>query len=300
MSIVVVGTVAFDTVETPWGRVEKILGGSANYFSMAAQFFCPVKMVGVIGEDFPESHLEYLNSKNICTDGIVRLDGKTFHWKGEYKRDLNEAITLNTHLNVLEQFDPQLPEHYRETQFVFLANFDPRLQKQVLGQVKKTKVVACDTMNFWIEGKPEALRETLKDVDILLLNEGEARLLSGKASLLRAAKEISDMGPHKIVIKRGEHGAMLYNEGNIFVVPAYPLETIHDPTGAGDTFAGGFMGYLAKSLDPLNDTTLRKAVVYGTVMASFTVEDFSFNRLKEIDWAHIEGRYTDLLKVIHF
>ncbi|HBQ21282.1 MAG: sugar kinase [Deltaproteobacteria bacterium GWA2_38_16] len=300
MSIVVVGTVAFDTVETPWGRVEKILGGSANYFSMAAQFFCPVKMVGVIGEDFPESHLEYLNSKNICTDGIVRLDGKTFHWKGEYKRDLNEAITLNTHLNVLEQFDPQLPEHYRETQFVFLANFDPRLQKQVLGQVKKTKVVACDTMNFWIEGKPEALRETLKDVDILLLNEGEARLLSGKASLLRAAKEISDMGPHKIVIKRGEHGAMLYNEGNIFVVPAYPLETIHDPTGAGDTFAGGFMGYLAKSLDPLNDTTLRKAMVYGTVMASFTVEDFSFNRLKEIDWAHIEGRYTDLLKVIHF
>ncbi|MBI3019016.1 MAG: sugar kinase, partial [Deltaproteobacteria bacterium] len=296
--IVVVGTTAFDSVRTPYGAAEKVLGGSANYFSMAASFFTPVKMVSVIGEDFPEAHLEYLESRNVCTKGIVKLSGKTFHWKGRYERDLSEAETLETHLNVLEQFKPGLPGDYRKCEYVFLANIDPDLQQQVLEQMENPKVIACDTMNFWISLKREALIQTLKRIDIFLLNEAEARQLSGESNLIRAAKKIHVCGPRIIIIKRGEHGALLYNEGRIFVLSAFPLETVQDPTGAGDTFAGGFMGYLAKSAtskSELDDTTLRRAIVYGTVMASFNVEDFSFNRLKTLDWGLIEQRYRSLL-----
>ncbi len=301
MSIVVVGTTAFDSVRTPYGAAEKVLGGSANYFSMAASFFTPVKMVSVIGEDFPKDHLEYLNNRNVCTKGIAKLSGRTFHWKGQYERDLSEAETLETHLNVLEQFKPALPQEYRKCEYVFLANIDPELQQQVLAQIESPKVVACDTMNFWISLKKEALIETLKSIDIFLLNEAEARQLSGESNLIRAAKKIHTRGgPRIIIIKRGEHGALLYNEGRIFVLSAFPLETVQDPTGAGDTFAGGFMGYLAKSQNELDDTTLRKAIVYGTVMASFNVEDFSFNRLKTLDWGLIEQRYRSLLNALSF
>ena len=300
MSIVVVGTTAFDSVRTPYGAAEKVLGGSANYFSMAASFFTPIKMVSVIGEDFPENHLEYLASRNVCTKGIAKLLGKTFHWKGQYERDLSEAETLETHLNVLEQFKPALPNEYRKCEYVFLANIDPDLQQQVLEQMESPKVVACDTMNFWISLKRESLIQTLKRIDIFLLNEAEARQLSGESNLIRAAKKIHAHGPRIIIIKRGEHGALLYNEGRIFVLSAFPLETVQDPTGAGDTFAGGFMGYLAKSQNELDDTTLRKAIVYGTVMASFNVEDFSFNRLKTLDWGLIEQRYRSLLNALSF
>ena len=300
MSIVVVGTTAFDSVRTPYGAAEKVLGGSANYFSMAASFFTPIKMVSVIGEDFPENHLEYLASRNVCTKGIAKLLGKTFHWKGQYERDLSEAETLETHLNVLEQFKPALPNEYRKCEYVFLANIDPDLQQQVLEQMESPKVVACDTMNFWISLKKDALIQTLKRIDIFLLNEAEARQLSGESNLIRAAKKIHAHGPRIIIIKRGEHGALLYNEGRIFVLSAFPLETVQDPTGAGDTFAGGFMGYLAKSQNELDDTTLRKAIVYGTVMASFNVEDFSFNRLKTLDWGLIEQRYRSLLNALSF
>ncbi|MBI2646307.1 MAG: bifunctional hydroxymethylpyrimidine kinase/phosphomethylpyrimidine kinase [Deltaproteobacteria bacterium] len=300
MSIVVVGTTAFDSVQTPYGAAEKVLGGSANYFSMAASFFTPIKMVSVIGEDFPQDHLEYLNNRNVCTKGIAKLLGKTFHWKGQYERDLSEAETLETHLNVLEQFKPALPHEYRKCEYVFLANIDPDLQQQVLEQMESPKVVACDTMNFWISLKRESLIQTLKRIDIFLLNEAEARQLSGESNLIRAAKKIHACGPRIIIIKRGEHGALLYNEGRIFVLSAFPLETVQDPTGAGDTFAGGFMGYLAKSQNELDDTTLRKAIVYGTVMASFNVEDFSFNRLKTLDWGLIEQRYRSLLNALSF
>jgi len=300
MSIVVVGTTAFDSVRTPYGAAEKVLGGSANYFSMAASFFTPVKMVSVIGEDFPKAHLEYLNNRNICTKGIAKLSGRTFHWKGQYERDLSEAQTLETHLNVLEQFKPALPLDYQKCEYVFLANIDPDLQHQVLEQMEAPKVVACDTMNFWISLKREALIQTLKSIDIFLLNEAEARQLSGESNLIRAAKKIHACGPRIIIIKRGEHGALLYNEGRIFVLSAFPLETVQDPTGAGDTFAGGFMGYLAKSQNELDDTTLRRAIVYGTVMASFNVEDFSFNRLKTLDWGLIEQRYRSLLTALSF
>ena len=298
MSIVVVGSVAFDSVKTPYGQVEKALGGSANHFSMSARFFSDVKMVGVIGEDFPDEHLSYLTDQKVCTRGIQKIPGKTFYWKGAYQDDLSEAQTLSTHLNVLAEFNPVLPKDYTQVDALFLANFDPDLQLKVLNQVKNPKIIACDTMNFWIEGKLEALKKVLQRVDLLTINEGEARLLSGEKNLIRAVKKIERMGPHIIIVKRGEYGAMLYNQGRFYVVPAYPLDTLKDPTGAGDSFAGGFMGYLDKSGDPTNEQNLRQAMLYGTVMASYNIQDFSFNRLKEISWNDIDRRYSDLQKVI--
>ncbi|HEX9872981.1 MAG TPA: PfkB family carbohydrate kinase [Deferrimonas sp.] len=290
MSILVVGSVAFDSVETPFGRVEDVLGGSGTYFSTSASFFTDVSLVAVVGEDFPAEHLEFLRSRNVDLSGLQTAPGRTFRWKGRYGYDLNEAQTLDTQLNVFETFKPDLPASCRQAEYVFLGNIDPELQLEVLKQVEKPKLVACDTMNFWIEGKREALLATLRHVDILLINEGEARQLAGEANLVKASRIILAMGPKTLVVKRGEYGVILFSEHSIFSAPAFPLESVFDPTGAGDTFAGGFMGYLA-STNNLTEGSLRQATVLGSVMASFTVEDFSLNRMKALAYPEIEERF---------
>lgn len=290
MSILVVGSVAFDSVETPFGRVEEVLGGSGTYFSTSASFFTEVKLVAVVGEDFPDGHRQLLASRNIDLAGLQTVPGRTFRWAGRYGYDLNQAQTLDTQLNVFETFRPQLPAGYEDAEFVFLANIDPELQLEVLRQVKRPRLVACDTMNFWIEGKREALLRTLRHVDILLINEGEARQLAGEANLVKAARVILAMGPKTLVIKQGEYGALMFSEHAIFSAPAYPLESVFDPTGAGDTFAGGFIGYLAATGN-LAESSFRQAVVFGSVMASFTVEDFSLNRLQRLEHHEIEERF---------
>ena len=299
MGIVVVGTVAFDTVETPFGRVENVLGGSATYFSTAASFFTDVSLVAVVGEDFPEEHVSFLKSREIDTAGLQRIPGRTFHWTGRYGYDLNEAQTLDTQLNVLTQFQPNLPESYRDAEYLFLANIDPELQMQVLDQVKKPKLVACDTMNFWISSKPEALKMVLKKVDIVVINEGEARQFTGEANLVRAARQIISLGCKRLVVKRGEYGVLMFTSDSVFAAPAYPLEDVFDPTGAGDTFAGGFMGYLANTGD-LSEDGLRQAIVFGSVMASFNVEDFSLDRMKHLEYREIEARYKSFKSLTNF
>jgi sugar/nucleoside kinase (ribokinase family) len=299
MSILVVGSVAFDSVETPFGKEENILGGSATYFSTSASFFTDVKLVAVVGDDFPQEHLDFLGSRNIDLRGLSRVSGKTFHWKGKYGYDLNEAQTLETHLNVFADFKPEIPSEYASTDYLFLANIDPELQMEVLNQVATPRIVACDTMNFWISSKPEALKKVLERVDIFIINEGEARQLSGEANLVRAARKIISMGAKTLIIKRGEYGVLMFNGSSIFAAPAYPLEEVFDPTGAGDTFAGGFMGYLANSGDA-SEKGIRQAIIFGSVMASFNVEDFSLNRLKQLDYSDIEERYRDFKSMTHF
>lgn len=299
MSIVVVGTVAFDTVETPFGRGENILGGSATYFSTSASFFTDVSLVAVVGDDFPEEHVRFLKSRDINTDGLSRIPGKTFHWTGRYGFDLNEAQTLDTQLNVLTEFRPDLPEAYREADYLFLANIDPDLQMEVLAQVRRPKLVACDTMNFWISSKPEALKEVIRKVDIFVINEGEARQLSGEANLVKAARTILDLGVKTLIVKRGEYGVLMFTANSVFAAPAYPLEEVFDPTGAGDTFAGGFMGYLANTGDH-SEEGIRQAIICGSVMASFNVEDFSLNRLKNLQYGEIEERYRCFKTMTHF
>lgn len=299
MSIVVVGTVAFDTVETPFGKGENVLGGSATYFSTSASFFTDVSLVAVVGEDFPEEHVRFLQSRDINTDGLQRIPGKTFHWTGKYGYDLNEAQTLDTQLNVLMDFKPVLPESYRDADYLFLANIDPDLQMEVLQQVRSPKLVACDTMNFWISSKPEALRKVLKKVDIVVINEGEARQFTGEANLVKAARAIIALGCKRLVVKRGEYGVLMFTADSVFAAPAFPLEDVFDPTGAGDTFAGGFMGYLANTGD-LSDEGIRQALVFGSVMASFNVEDFSLNRMKRLDYREIENRYRSFKSLTSF
>jgi len=290
MDILVVGSVAFDSIETPFGKGEDVLGGSATYFSTAASFFTGVQLVAVVGEDFPDEPRQFLRSRGVDLAGLQTRAGETFRWKGRYGYDLNEAQTLETHLNVFETFHPQLPEPYRQAEYVFLANIDPELQLEVLRQVERPKLIACDTMNFWIEGKREALVNTLGHVDILVINEAEVRQLAEESNLVKASRQVLAMGPKTLVIKRGEYGVLVFNEHSIFSAPAYPLEEVFDPTGAGDTFAGGFMGYLAAT-NNLSDETIRKATVFGSVMASFTVEDFSLNRLRKLDWTEVEDRF---------
>jgi len=290
MDILVVGSVAFDSIETPFGKGEDVLGGSATYFSTAASFFTGVQLVAVVGEDFPDEPRQFLRSRGVDLAGLQTRAGETFRWKGRYGYDLNEAQTLETHLNVFETFHPQLPEPYRQAEYVFLANIDPELQLEVLRQVERPKLIACDTMNFWIEGKREALVNTLGHVDILVINEAEVRQLAEESNLVKASRQVLAMGPKTLVIKRGEYGVLVFNEHSIFSAPAYPLEEVFDPTGAGDTFAGGFMGYLAAT-NNLSDETIRKATVFGSVMASFTVEDFSLNRLRKLDWREVEDRF---------
>jgi sugar/nucleoside kinase (ribokinase family) len=299
MSILVVGSVALDTVSTPFGCEEETLGGSASYFSTAASFFTDVNLLAVVGEDFPQEHIDFLGSRNINLDGLQRTDGKTFRWTGKYEYDLNEAHTLDTQLNVLETFRPVLPQNYCDDEYIFLANIDPEIQLDALKQVKAPKLVACDTMNFWIEGKKDELINTLKHVDILLINEAEARELAQEPNLVKAAAHIRAYGPKVLVVKQGEYGVLMFSEGSVFSAPAYPLEDVFDPTGAGDTFAGGFLGYLAATRN-LEDSNLRKAIVYGTVMASFTVEQFSLNRLKETSIDEVATRYKKIKRLTDF
>jgi sugar/nucleoside kinase (ribokinase family) len=291
MSILVVGSVAYDTVETPFGRRERVLGGSASFFSVAAAFFAPVNLVGVVGRDFGEEQLAAFRGRPIDLAGLERADGKTFHWQGRYAQDLNSRDTIATDLNVFEFFEPKIPEAYRRSELVFLGNIDPELQRRVLEQVERPRVVACDTMNYWIKGKPNELRETLAKVQVLLINDQEARELSGEWNLVNAAKAVRALGPATLVVKKGEHGVLLFTDDGCFSAPALPLATVVDPTGAGDTFAGGFVGYLA-SRKTADDASLRQAVVMGSTLASFCVEAFSLDRLLTLTRPEIDKRYA--------
>jgi sugar/nucleoside kinase (ribokinase family) len=299
MSIVVVGSVALDTVKTPFGKKRNVLGGSATYFSLSARFFCPVNLVAVVGKDFPREYIKLLESRGINLTGLKIEQGRTFRWEGEYGWDFNNAKTLSTCLNVFSRFDPQLPDAYKNSEYLFLANIDPQIQESVLRQVKNPKLVACDTMNHWIEHKCTHLVKFLKKVDIFLLNDSEARSLAGEKNLVKAAQVIMKFGPKRVVIKKGEHGAILFTPRSIFCVPAFLLESIQDPTGAGDTFAGGFLGYLAKCRF-LDEANLRKAVVYGAIMATFAVEDFSVKRLAAITKNDIARRLKEFKQLTCF
>jgi sugar/nucleoside kinase (ribokinase family) len=300
MSILVVGSVAFDSVETPFGKADEALGGSASYFSTSASYFGKVKLVAVVGSDFPEKHIDCFRARGIDVAGLQKVEGgKTFRWKGRYEYDLNQAHTLDTQLNVFSKFNPVLPDGYADSKYVFLANIDPDIQLKVLEQVKKPRLIACDTMNFWIEGKRDALKKLLKRVEIFVINEGEAREFAGCSSLVKAAKIILKEGPKVLIVKRGEYGALMFIGCSVFSAPAYPLEDICDPTGAGDSFAGGFIGYLASTGD-LGEENLRKAIIFGSVMASFNVEAFSLERLNSLNLEEIRDRYAELKRLTHF
>jgi len=292
--------VAFDAVESPYGKVERTVGGAATYFAVAASFFAPVSLVGIVGDDFTQEDEKIFHGRQIDTDGLERATGKTFFWAGRYSQNLNERVTLGTELNVFAEFKPRLPEKYRASKYVFLANIAPDLQRDVLHQVKKRpKLAGLDTMNYWIERSNAELRETLKHVDILLINDSETRELSNEHNLLRAAKHIFKMGPSTLVVKRGEHGAMMVDKRGVFCVPAFPLEEPHDPTGAGDSFAGGFMGYLA-GCGSKSDASLRRAMVYGSVLGSFTVEKFGLDRLRHLKRSEIHARARHFAKLTQF
>lgn len=299
MSLLVVGSVAFDSIETPYGRAEGVLGGSATFFSVAASWFDRVNLVAVVGEDFGKEHLDVFTRRSIDTAGLERASGKTFRWQGEYAGDMNEARTLDTQLNVFQHFAPKIPEKFLGSEYVFLGNIDPVLQLHVRRQLTGARLVACDSMNFWIKGKAEDLKKTLAAVDALVVNDGEARMLTGERNLKRAADSIRRLGPRMVVIKRGEHGATLFADNSTFTVPAYPLEVVRDPTGAGDTFAGGFMGHLARTGD-LSEANLRRALVYGSVMASFAVEEFGVDRMLRLGAAEIEKRFREIKELTHF
>jgi sugar/nucleoside kinase (ribokinase family) len=294
--ILVVGSVALDTVKTPAGSIRDGLGGSATFFSLAARYFAPVQLVGVVGEDFPRVHRTLLSERGIDCTGLKTAKGKTFRWSGKYGRDANVAKTLATHLNVFKDFRPKLDEAHRKAPVVFLANIDPELQSEVLAQMKSPGLVACDTMNFWIDSKPEALKELLAKVDIFFSNEEEAEKLAGRPNPLQAAEVISSWGPSVVVIKKGEHGALMKIGSRFYIFPPFPLPVIKDPTGAGDTFAGGFLGYLA-SCGVYDDVDhLKRAMAYGTVMASFNVEDFSTKNIEDLDRDRIDERFHDLVE----
>jgi len=300
VSLLVVGSVAFDALESPYGKVERALGGAATYFAVAASFFTHVNLVGIVGDDFTEVDARIFRGRSIDIDGLERASGKTFFWAGRYSQNLNERVTLTTELNVFAEFKPRLPEKYRDSKFVFLANIAPDLQRDVLHQVKKRpKIAALDTMNYWIERSNEELRETLKHVDILMINDSETRELSSEHNLLRAAKHIFKMGPTTLIVKRGEYGAMMVDKRGVFCVPAFPLEEPHDPTGAGDSFAGGFMGYLAGNGDK-NDAALRRAMVFGSVLGSFAVEQFGLERLRHLKRSEIHARARHFAKLTQF
>jgi len=296
MSIVVVGSVFFDTVETPFGKVEDVMGGAATYFSVAASFFTPVKMVATAGEDFPRNEIEFLQSRGVDLSGLKLQPGRTGRWAGRYHEDMNIRDTLDLQLNVFADFQPVLPTGYRDSRFVFLANIDPQLQQSVLDQLSAPGLVGCDTMNHWITSARPEVERLLARVDILTINDEEARLLSGERNIVKAARRILEMGPESVLIKRGEYGVIRFAPDSVFAVPAFPLEEVFDPTGAGDTFAGGFMGEIARSGDT-SETGLRRAIVYGSVMASFCVEDFSLARLRTLTVDDIERRYRQFVSL---
>lgn len=293
MGLVVVGSVALDSVKTPFGEVHDALGGSAVFFSTAASYFTEVSVVAVVGTDFPERHIDFLNAKGIDTSGLSVESGETFRWTGVYGYDLNDRDTIETRLNVFEGFHPQIPAGLRSSDFVFLANIDPELQLAVLDQVERPRLVACDTMNFYIEGRREALLETMRRVDVMIMNDSECRELTGEPNLIKASRAILEMGPHTAVVKKGEHGALMVTQNDFFSAPAFPCESVFDPTGAGDAFAGGFMGYLARSGD-VSTLNMRRAVISGTVMASYCVEQFSVDGMSSLEPDDIEGRFKAL------
>jgi len=299
MSVLVVGSVALDSVETPFGKADHVIGGSGTFFSASASHLAPVQLVGVVGNDYPMEQLEPLKERGVDMAGLEQADGNSFRWRGRYRHDLNSAETLETHLGVFSHFSPKIPPQFRSAPFVFLANIDPRLQLDVLQQVQKPRLVACDTMNFWIESRRPDILELIKHVDLITLNDAEARQLTDCFNLVKAARWIMERGPKMVVIKKGEHGAFLFRENSIFFAPAYPLESVFDPTGAGDSFAGGFMGYLARTGD-LSDANLRRAVVYGSAMGSFAVEKFSVQRLLEITPQDIASRVRDFHALVAF
>lgn len=299
MSVLVVGSVALDSVETPFGKADDVLGGSGTYFSASASHLTDVQLVGVVGNDYPFDKLRQLEARKVDLSGIEQADGLSFRWRGRYRHDLNSAETLETHLGVFSNFDPKIPERFAKPEFLFLANIDPRLQLNVLKQVARPKLVACDTMNFWIESRRPDLLELLKHVDLITLNDGEARQLTEQANLVRAARWIMEHGPKHVIIKKGEHGAFLFNADRIFFAPAYPLESVFDPTGAGDSFAGGFIGYLARTGDT-SEANMRRGVVYGSAMGSFAVEKFSIDRLVTLTKSDIDTRVHEFRQLVAF
>lgn len=299
MSIIVLGTVALDTVKTPYGRRKHMLGGSAVHFAMSARLFTPVNLVAIIGEDFPKKHIDFLHKKGIILTSLIKERGRTFKWEGEYKGDLNTALTLNTELGVLSAFRPVVSEEERRIKYIFLANVDPDIQRHLLGLIHYPQLVGLDSMNYWINHKHKSLLLLLKQVNIYVANEQEARLLSGESNLIKAARYLYSCGPKMVLIKKGEHGVIFFSDKFIFSLPAYPTDRVIDPTGAGDTFAGGFMGYLTK-VRRINTATLKKAVAYATVAASFNVEDFGLNRTSRLKIKDLENRLAKFRKCILF
>lgn len=298
-AILAVGSVAYDSVETPFGKADEVLGGSAIYFATSASYFAPVRVVGVVGDDYPADALAFLEGRPVDLSGLVRARGKTFRWAGRYGYDLNEAKTLDTQLNVFADFKPVLPDAFRDSPYVFLGNIDPELQAEVLRQVQAPRLVAADTMNFWISGKREALERVLAKVDLLLINEAEARQLADEPNLVKAARRIRALGPRTLIVKRGEYGALMFHDDGVFAAPAYPLEAVFDPTGAGDSFAGGVIGFVARARR-LDEATLRQAIVAGAVLASFNVEAFSLDRLKTLRPDDIAARYDAFQRLCRF
>lgn len=299
--ILVVGSLAYDTIQTPSGKAERTLGGSANYFSLISSHFAKVRVVGVVGEDYDAKDRALLEGRNVDLTGLQVQKGKTFHWEGSYQGDMNEAITHKTELNVFEHFNPKLPETYRDSKFIFLANIAPALQGLVLDQCRKPLFVGMDTMNFWMSSQLDELKKILRRVDIALLNEGESMMLTGAANAIAAAPRVCEMGPSAVVIKRGEYGFVLYSKQNgYFILPAFPIEKVTDPTGAGDTFAGGFFGHLAKLDRRPDDHDLREACVVGTVAASFTIQDFGVRELAKLDLGQLKRRYTEYQRVVRW
>ena len=299
MPVLVVGSVALDSVETPFGKADNVLGGSATYFSASASLLSSVQLVGVVGSDYPVEQLEPLCARGVDLAGLERADGESFRWRGRYRHDLNSAETLETRLGVFSHFRPKIPQQFRQAPFVFLGNIDPRLQLEVLGQVERPRLVACDTMNFWIESRRADLLDLLRHVDLLTLNDAEARQLTEEVNLVKAARWIMAHGPRYVIIKKGEHGAFMFTASSVFYAPAYPLEDVFDPTGAGDSFAGGFIGYLARSGD-ISEANLRRAVVYGSAMGSFAVERFSIERFLEITAQDIAARVSEFRRLVSF
>lgn len=299
--LLVVGSVALDTIEAPAGKRDEILGGSASFFSAAASYFAPPSLIAVVGEDFPEEHVALLRSRGVDLAGLERVTGATFRWTGRYSQDLNQRTTLDTQLNVFADFRPRIPAAWRAPELLFLANIQPALQLDVLSQVERPRLVAMDTMNLWIDTQREALGEVLRRVDLLVINDEEARMLAGESArhnLHRAARAIFAMGPKTVIVKRGDSGALLFHDSGIFAAPAYPLDEVVDPTGAGDCFAGGFMGYLARA-GRLDAQSVRRAMIYGSVMASFSVEAFSLERLSRLDFGEIEERFKAFLRLTY-
>ena len=298
-ALLVVGSVALDSVETPFGKAENVLGGSGTFFSAAASLLTPVQLVGVVGNDYPMDQLSALARRGVDVAGVEQADGSSFRWRGRYRHDLNSAETIETHLGVFSHFSPKIPAQFKSAPFVFLANIDPRLQLDVLRQVNKPTLVACDTMNFWIESRRSDLIELLKHVDLITVNDGEARQLTEQANLVRAARWILERGPRYVIIKKGEHGAFMFTSDSIFFAPAYPLESVFDPTGAGDSFAGGFMGHRAKTGD-ISEANMRRAMIYGAALGSFAVEQFSIQRLLEVSSADIARRVGEFRQLVAF